>query len=66
MDVAQHGIGCCDATGGRVGENDIAASANYTISYVSGTLTVTAATLTVTANNGTKTYGAANPSLSVR
>ena len=40
-------------------------SANYTISYVSGTLTVTPAALTVTANNQTKAYGAANPALTV-
>ena len=30
---------------------------NYTISYVSGTLTVTTATLTITATNRSKTYG---------
>ena len=42
-----------------------AASANYTFSYVSGTLTVTPATLTVTATNQTKAYGAANPVLTV-
>ncbi len=38
-------------------------STNYAISYVAGTLTVTPATLTVTADNQTKTYGAANPTL---
>src|SRR5213076_3218018 len=42
-----------------------AVSANYTISYASGTLTVTAATLTVTAINETRAYGAANPALMV-
>ncbi len=36
---------------------------NYAISYVDGTLTVTTATLTVTADNQTKSYGAANPTL---
>ena len=36
-------------------------NANYTISYASGTLTVTPAALTVTATNKTRTYGAANP-----
>jgi hypothetical protein len=36
-------------------------SSNYTISYVTGTLTVTPAVLTITANNQTKAYGAANP-----
>src|SRR6202030_741966 len=40
-------------------------SANYTIGYVSGTLTVTPAALIVTANNQTKAYGAANPALTV-
>jgi len=42
-----------------------AASANYSITYVAGTLTAAKAVLTVTANNATKVYGAANPSLSV-
>ena len=42
-----------------------AVSANYTFSYVSGTLTVTPAALTVTADNQTKAYGAANPTLTV-
>ncbi len=50
--VASYAITCSGAT-----------STNYTISYVAGTLTVTAATLTVTANDQTKTYGAANPTL---
>ena len=31
--------------------------ANYTISYVNGTLTVTTAALTITANSPSKTYG---------
>ena len=42
-----------------------AADNNYTISYVNGTLTIGQAALTVTANNQTKTYGAANPALTV-
>jgi hypothetical protein len=42
-----------------------AVSANYTFSYVNGTLTVTPVPLTVTADNRTKTYGAANPPLTV-
>src|SRR5258707_4076387 len=42
-----------------------AVSANYTISYVSGTLTVTKATLTVTADNQTKAYGVSNSALTV-
>jgi hypothetical protein len=40
-----------------------AADSDYTISYVSGTLSITPATLTVTADNQTKTYGAALPAL---
>jgi|GEM_PF-1304548 len=36
-------------------------SANYTISYVAGLLTVTPAPLTVTADNKTKVYGTPNP-----
>ena len=37
--------------------------ADYTISYVSGTLNVTPASLTITADNKTKVYGAALPTL---
>ena len=48
-----------------VGSYGIAASgavdANYSITYVAGTLTVTPATLTVTANDASKVYGTANP-----
>jgi len=40
-----------------------AASANYTIAYAAGTLTVNPAALTITANNQSKNYGAANPTL---
>jgi gliding motility-associated-like protein len=40
-----------------------AVDADYTISYVAGTLTVGAAPLTITANNQTKAYGAALPTL---
>jgi hypothetical protein len=43
----------------------VSANANYTISYVPGTLTVTPAALTITAQDKTKTYGAANPPLTV-
>ena len=39
--------------------------ANYTITFVAGTLTVTPAALSVTADNETKAYGAANPTLTV-
>ncbi len=40
-----------------------ATNANYTFSYVSGTVTVTPALLTVTANNVSKAFGAAVPAL---
>jgi hypothetical protein len=39
------------------------AAKDYSFSFVNGALTVTKATLKVTANNLSKTYGAANPSL---
>ncbi|MFH7018315.1 MBG domain-containing protein [Flavobacterium sp. FlaQc-47] len=42
-----------------------ATSDNYTFAYVDGNLTITAAVLTVTADNQTKTYGSANPALTV-
>src|SRR5206468_1405530 len=42
-----------------------AVDADYTISYVAGTLTVNAAALTITADDHTKTYGTTNPVLSV-
>jgi hypothetical protein len=41
-----------------------AVDANYTISYMPGSLTVTTAPLTITANNAGKLYGAALPVLS--
>ena len=37
------------------------AAANYSFTFVNGTLTVTQAVLTVTANNSSRTYGTANP-----
>ena len=40
-----------------------AADANYTISFVAGTLTVTPAALTITADDKSKVYGAALPAL---
>ena len=40
-----------------------AVDADYSISYVAGTLTVTPAALTITADNQTKVYGAALPTL---
>src|SRR5439155_368665 len=39
---------------------------NYTIGYVSGTLTVKAAALTVTADNKTKAYGTVTPAFTVQ
>ena len=36
-------------------------AANYSFTFVNGTLTVSKAMLTVTANNATRAYGAANP-----
>jgi hypothetical protein len=41
-----------------------ASDPDYTITYVTGTLTVTPAPLTITANDATKVYGAALPVLS--
>jgi 6-phosphogluconolactonase (cycloisomerase 2 family) len=38
-----------------------AVDANYSISYVTGTMSVAGAALVVTANNSTRVYGAANP-----
>jgi len=56
-------------TGSSVGTYPISASAaaanNYSISYVAGTLTIGQASLTITAANKSKTYGAANPVLTV-
>jgi len=40
-----------------------AAAANYDITFIDGTLTVTPATLTVRANNVNRTYGQNNPAL---
>jgi subtilisin-like proprotein convertase family protein len=40
-----------------------AVDANYTITEVNGSLSITAAPLTITANNATKVYGAALPTL---
>src|SRR5439155_223132 len=42
-----------------------AALSNYSVNYVNGTFTIANASLTVTADNKTKTYGAANPPLTV-
>jgi FtsP/CotA-like multicopper oxidase with cupredoxin domain len=40
-----------------------AAAANYTISYVAGTVTIAKATLTITASSGSMTYGAKAPTI---
>uniref|UniRef100_UPI0026289ED3 MBG domain-containing protein n=1 Tax=uncultured Tenacibaculum sp. TaxID=174713 RepID=UPI0026289ED3 len=54
-------------TGSNAGTYPITASAaadaNYTVSFVAGTLTVNKAALTVTADDKSKTYGSANPGL---
>jgi MBG domain (YGX type) len=42
-----------------------ASTTNYTITYSTGTLTITQAALTVTANNAARLYGAANPAFTV-
>lgn len=42
-----------------------ASNANYTINYVSGTVTITAVPLTITANNATRAVGAPNPVFTV-
>ena len=39
---------------------------NYSITVVNGTLTVTPATVTITADDKTRTYGAANPALTLQ
>jgi hypothetical protein len=38
-----------------------AASSNYTVSYVAGTLTITTAAITITAQDKTRQYGASDP-----
>ena len=40
-----------------------ASAANYSLTYAPGTLTVNKAALTITPDNASKTYGAANPTL---
>jgi gliding motility-associated-like protein len=67
--TTQPGITTTAVTGSPAGAYPItvsgAVSANYSISYIAGTLTVNKATLTITANNATKVYATANPALSV-
>ena len=47
----------------RLGRDVGIGLANYTISYVPGSLTVTPVPLTVTANDQTRPYGTPNPAL---
>ena len=54
-ETSQAGIGTYSITGAG------ASIANYAISYVFGTLTVTPAPLTVAVNNTSRTYGSADP-----
>jgi filamentous hemagglutinin family protein len=42
-----------------------ASSANYTISYVDGSLTINPAALVISANDASRTYGTANPAFTV-
>src|SRR5207245_8070752 len=51
------GIGNIAAAEGAVG------AANYSFTFVKGSLAVTPASLTVTADNKSKVYGATNPAL---
>jgi gliding motility-associated-like protein len=67
--IIQPGISTTALTGSPVGTYAVtasgAASANYTISYIAGTLTINPASLTITATNNIKTYGTVNPTLLV-
>ena len=67
-DTAQAELAVDALTVDQVGTYSIVASgvsnANYAVTYVPGTLTVTPAALTVTVDNASKTYGAANPEFS--
>ncbi|TNC09919.1 filamentous hemagglutinin N-terminal domain-containing protein, partial [Methylobacterium terricola] len=49
-----------------IGQGSLAASPNYTVSYVGADLAVTARPLTVTADAQSRVYGDANPTLSFR
>jgi FtsP/CotA-like multicopper oxidase with cupredoxin domain len=42
-----------------------AVNANYAITYVAGTVTITRVALTITANNATRAFGAPNPAFTV-
>jgi len=67
--TTQPNITTTAVTGSAVGTYPITASgavsANYTIGYTAGTLTVNKAALTIAANNAAKVYGAVNPALGV-
>ncbi len=56
--TASSGVGTYAITGSG------ASAANYSISYLPGTLTINQAPLTITANNNNKIYGSANPTFS--
>ncbi|WP_413208136.1 beta strand repeat-containing protein, partial [Rhodospirillum sp. A1_3_36] len=47
-------------------QGTLAASSNYTLSYTSGTLTVSARAITVTADNTSRAYGDTNPTLTYK
>ena len=68
--TAQPTVTCTATTASSVGTYAISAccalaDANYNITYLSGTLTVTPAVLTITANDASKTFGEVNPVFTV-
>jgi gliding motility-associated-like protein len=48
-----------------IGKNTLALSTNYTLNYTGADLTITKANLTIAADNKSKSYGTANPALTV-
>jgi hypothetical protein len=54
-----------DVAGYSITKGTLAANANYDLTFVPGTLSITPAPLTVTADNATKVYGEANPAFTV-
>src|SRR6202035_4121244 len=68
-DMLTGGLATTATTTSNVGsygitQGSLAATSNYTLSYVGANLSVTAAPLAVTANAQSRLYGAANPALS--
>lgn len=55
------GTAAISASAGTVAATDL----GYQVAFAPGTLTINQASLTITADNASKTYGAANPTLSV-